>query len=87
MRVSRNAGAIRHTSSRSTGIPSDTRNSRRVLDRFQSGGCNVTGAIICCQSAVLDIRLVFKLTTIRAFYQILRHSRLALPPPCLFRLY
>lgn len=37
-------------SSRSTGTPRETRNSRRIRDRTQSGGCNGGGATSCDQS-------------------------------------
>jgi hypothetical protein len=37
-------------SSRSTGTPSDTRNSRRIRERTQSGGCSGGGATSCDQS-------------------------------------
>ncbi len=40
-------------SSRSTGTPRETRNSRRIRDRIQSGGCSGGGATSCDQSEAL----------------------------------
>lgn len=37
-------------SSRSTGTPRDTRNSRRIRDRVQLGGCIGGGETSCCHS-------------------------------------
>ena len=48
------AGSI---SSRSTGTPNDTRNSRRIRERTQLGGCNGGGATSCDQSErLLSVR-------------------------------